>query len=100
MRVQSHRAVGLREWTKDPGRRIPDATTVGFSSASFEVSISFKIVSFRRDPDAFIADLAAAAATGQIKTVAPARGKRTVKYNPLTAIAAQSHAPYGLAARA
>jgi enolase len=50
-------------------------------------------------PDAFIADLAVAAATGQIKTGAPARGERTAKYNRLTAIAAQSGAPYGLAAR-
>ena len=50
-------------------------------------------------PDAFIADLAVAAATGQIKTGAPARGERTAKYNRLTAIAAQSHAPYGLVDR-
>jgi enolase len=50
-------------------------------------------------PDSFIADLAVAAATGQIKTGAPARGERTAKYNRLTAIAAQYDAPYGLATR-
>ena len=51
-------------------------------------------------PDAFIADLAVAAASGQIKTGSPARGERTAKYNRLTAIAAQSLAPYGLARHA
>ena len=50
-------------------------------------------------PDAFIADLAVAAATGQIKTGAPARGERTAKYNRLTAIAARANAPYGLSSR-
>jgi enolase len=36
--------------------------------------------------DAFIADLAVALNTGQIKTGAPARGERTAKYNRLLAI--------------
>ncbi len=36
--------------------------------------------------DAFIADLAVGLNTGQIKTGAPGRGERTVKYNRLTAI--------------
>lgn len=39
--------------------------------------------------DAFIADLAAALGTGQIKTGAPARSERTAKYNRLLAIAAE-----------
>ena len=47
-------------------------------------------------PDAFIADLAVAAATGQIKSGAPARGERTAKYNRLTSIEHRSHPPYGL----
>lgn len=39
--------------------------------------------------DAFIADLAAAMGTGQIKTGAPARSERTAKYNRLIAIEAE-----------
>lgn len=39
--------------------------------------------------DAFIADLAVALGTGQIKTGAPARSERTSKYNRLLAIAAE-----------
>lgn len=39
--------------------------------------------------DAFIADLAAALGTGQIKTGAPARSERTAKYNRLIEIAAE-----------
>ncbi len=49
-------------------------------------------------PDAFIADLAAAA-TGQINTGAPARRERTAKYSRLAAIAQKSGAPSGLALR-
>ncbi|MFN7015622.1 MAG: phosphopyruvate hydratase, partial [Fimbriimonadales bacterium] len=36
--------------------------------------------------DTFIADLAVATNTGQIKTGAPARGERTAKYNRLLRI--------------
>jgi len=36
--------------------------------------------------DSFIADLAVATGTGQIKTGAPARGERTAKYNRLLRI--------------
>lgn len=36
--------------------------------------------------DAFIADLAVALGTGQIKAGAPARGERVAKYNRLLAI--------------
>lgn len=39
--------------------------------------------------DSFIADLAVAMGTGQIKTGAPARSERTAKYNRLLAIAAE-----------
>ena len=44
--------------------------------------------------DDFIADLAVAVAAGQIKTGAPARSDRTVKYNRLLAIAEETNAPY------
>ena len=51
--------------------------------------------------DATIADLAVALGTGQIKTGAPCRGERTVKYNRLLRIEAEAAAagedlPYGL----
>jgi enolase len=49
--------------------------------------------------DTFIADLAVATGTGQIKTGAPARGERVAKYNRLLAIEAEAPGlPYGLAA--
>lgn len=47
--------------------------------------------------DAFIADLAVAMGTGQIKTGAPARSERTVKYNRLLAIEAELGAKSELA---
>jgi enolase len=47
--------------------------------------------------DAFIADLAVAMGTGQIKTGAPARSERTAKYNRLLAIAAELGEGAGLA---
>jgi enolase len=40
--------------------------------------------------DSFIADLAVAVGAGQIKTGAPSRSERTVKYNRLTAIAEET----------
>jgi len=43
--------------------------------------------------DTFIADLAVAVGAGQIKTGAPARGERTVKYNRLLQIEAEAEAP-------
>lgn len=47
-------------------------------------------------PDTFIADLAVATGSGQIKTGAPARGERVAKYNRLMEIAAQRpDLPYG-----
>ena len=50
--------------------------------------------------DTFIADLAAAAGVGQIKSGAPARGERVAKYNRLVEIEATSgrDLPYGLPA--
>jgi enolase len=51
-------------------------------------------------PDTFIADLAVATGTGQIKAGAPARGERVAKYNRLLAIEAEAPTlPYGLAPR-
>jgi enolase len=51
-------------------------------------------------PDTFIADLAVATGTGQIKAGAPARGERVAKYNRLLAIEAEAQTlPYGLAPR-
>ncbi len=48
-------------------------------------------------PDTFIADLAVATGSGQIKTGAPARGERIAKYNRLVQIeAANPSLPYGL----
>lgn len=48
--------------------------------------------------DDFIADLAVATGTGQIKSGAPARGERIAKYNRLIEIAiAEPSLPYGLA---
>jgi len=48
-------------------------------------------------PDTFIADLAVATGSGQIKTGAPARGERIAKYNRLVQIeAADPSLPYGL----
>ena len=48
--------------------------------------------------DSFIADLAVATGTGQLKTGAPARGERVAKYNRLLEIAAaHPELPYGLA---
>ncbi len=48
--------------------------------------------------DTFIADLVVATGAGQIKTGAPARGERVVKYNRLLEIAtANPNLPYGLA---
>ncbi|MFI5758231.1 phosphopyruvate hydratase [Streptomyces sp. NPDC051569] len=50
--------------------------------------------------DTFIADLAAGAGCGQIKSGAPARGERVAKYNRLLEIAdAWPELPFGLAAR-
>jgi enolase len=47
--------------------------------------------------DTFIADLAVATGCGQIKSGAPARGERVVKYNRVAAIEAEvAGAPYGL----
>ncbi|MBN9375786.1 MAG: phosphopyruvate hydratase, partial [Cellulomonas sp.] len=47
--------------------------------------------------DTFIADLAVATGTGQLKTGAPARGERVAKYNRLLEIAAtRPDLPYGL----
>ncbi len=47
--------------------------------------------------DSFIADLAVATGTGQLKTGAPARGERVAKYNRLLEItAAHPELPYGL----
>ncbi len=47
--------------------------------------------------DTFIADLAVATGTGQLKTGAPARGERVAKYNRLLEIAAANpRLPYGL----
>ena len=47
--------------------------------------------------DSFIADLAVATGTGQLKTGAPARGERVAKYNRLLEIAAaHPDLPYGL----
>jgi enolase len=47
--------------------------------------------------DSFIADLAVATGTGQLKTGAPARGERVAKYNRLLEIAAANpQLPYGL----
>ncbi|HEY0237565.1 MAG TPA: phosphopyruvate hydratase [Friedmanniella sp.] len=47
--------------------------------------------------DTFIADLAVATGTGQLKTGAPARGERVAKYNRLLEItAAHPDLPYGL----
>ena len=48
-------------------------------------------------PDSFIADLAVATGSGQLKTGAPARGERVAKYNRLLEIAAVHDLPYGLA---
>ena len=49
--------------------------------------------------DTFIADLAVATGTGQLKTGAPARGERVAKYNRLLEIAAaHPELPYGLTA--
>jgi enolase len=49
--------------------------------------------------DSFIADLAVATGTGQLKTGAPARGERVAKYNRLLEIAAaHPELPYGLIA--
>ncbi|OMH29021.1 phosphopyruvate hydratase [Tersicoccus phoenicis] len=49
-------------------------------------------------PDPFIADLAVATGTGQIKAGAPARGERVAKYNRLLEIsAAAPDLPFGLA---
>ena len=49
-------------------------------------------------PDTFIADLAVATGSGQIKTGAPARGERIAKYNRLVQIeAANPSLAYGLA---
>ena len=50
-------------------------------------------------PDTFIADLAVASGSGQIKTGAPARGERVAKYNRLVAIEAESGLPYGVTGR-
>lgn len=48
-------------------------------------------------PDTFIADLAVATGSGQLKTGAPARGERVAKYNRLLQIeAAEPSLPYGL----
>ena len=48
--------------------------------------------------DTFIADLAVATGTGQLKTGAPARGERVANYNRLLEIAAaHPELPYGLA---
>lgn len=44
--------------------------------------------------DAYIADLAVALGTGQIKTGAPARGERTAKYNRLLVIEEESGLPF------
>lgn len=47
--------------------------------------------------DTFIADLAVASGSGELKTGAPARGERVAKYNRLLEItAAQPDLPYGL----
>lgn len=47
--------------------------------------------------DTFVADLAVGAGCGQLKSGAPARGERTVKYNRLLEIAAENpDLPYGL----
>jgi enolase len=46
--------------------------------------------------DTFIADLAAGTGCGQLKTGAPARGERVVKYNRLIEIEAGDALPYGL----
>ncbi|MBN2177238.1 MAG: phosphopyruvate hydratase [Demequinaceae bacterium] len=46
--------------------------------------------------DSFIADLAVATASGQIKTGAPARGERVAKYNRLMEIEASAKLQYGL----
>jgi enolase len=46
--------------------------------------------------DPFIADLAVATGCGQLKSGAPARGERVVKYNRLVAIEAADAYPYGL----
>jgi len=44
--------------------------------------------------DSYIADLAVALGTGQIKTGAPARGERTAKYNRLLVIEEESGLPF------
>ncbi|MGD1011387.1 MAG: phosphopyruvate hydratase [Acidimicrobiales bacterium] len=46
--------------------------------------------------DSFIADLVVGSGCGQIKTGAPARGERVVKYNRLIEIEASEPMPYGL----